>query len=476
MFHDGLVCRTASDLEEKGLISNVEKGVIKDLIISGDAKFLAAMETYEKGDRTELSKLCRSLISRKGTVDLLENMDLDFVFEDKGGAEDVAVFASSVEFSSTRSPPGIAARRPSIDHHVRSNSIFGIADGEAPLTSFNSSVFDDTQHQIELSAYEAMAKSLSGSKSVNGKGTKDKISGRTTPARPSSRGLASEDRQKGYMTTRLVSSPFITPSQSLATSTRQSRSTASQAAVASTSSSLPMRVSTISTAPATSAQPLPSSSSGSSEIVTRIPTNPSPGVAALPAASSTAHGNGNAAMVKEDTKSEEIKQSGSIISPLGAVQSSPSINGVASQSGGTSNPSSSANPTVGTAIAATTPAVINTNATSNTVGIGSSGGGERSDSGAEVRMVNTKDVVSMTIAGGPLWAKSVDGQRHFIGAYSPEQRRKRIERFIEKRNRRVWTKKVKYDVRKNFADSRLRVKGRFVKKEDEEIMRELMTI
>lgn len=37
----------------------------------------------------------------------------------------------------------------------------------------------------------------------------------------------------------------------------------------------------------------------------------------------------------------------------------------------------------------------------------------------------------------------------------------------------MWTKKVKYDVRKNFADSRLRVKGRFVKKEDEELMREL---
>ena len=36
----------------------------------------------------------------------------------------------------------------------------------------------------------------------------------------------------------------------------------------------------------------------------------------------------------------------------------------------------------------------------------------------------------------------------------------RIEKFIEKRGRRVWTKKVKYDVRKNFADSRLRVKVR----------------
>ena len=40
----------------------------------------------------------------------------------------------------------------------------------------------------------------------------------------------------------------------------------------------------------------------------------------------------------------------------------------------------------------------------------------------------------------------------------------------------MWTKKVKYDVRKNFADSRMRVKGRFVKKEDEELLRELMSI
>ena len=31
-------------------------------------------------------------------------------------------------------------------------------------------------------------------------------------------------------------------------------------------------------------------------------------------------------------------------------------------------------------------------------------------------------------------------------------------------------------VRKNFADSRLRVKGRFVKKEDEEIVRDLMNM
>lgn len=64
----------------------------------------------------------------------------------------------------------------------------------------------------------------------------------------------------------------------------------------------------------------------------------------------------------------------------------------------------------------------------------------------------------------------------YIGSYSPEARRKRIERFLEKRKHRVWSKKVDYDVRKNFANSRLRVKGRFVKKEDEELLCQLMSL
>ena len=55
----------------------------------------------------------------------------------------------------------------------------------------------------------------------------------------------------------------------------------------------------------------------------------------------------------------------------------------------------------------------------------------------------------------------------YVGIYSPEDRRIRIERFWEKRKCRIWAKKVKYDVRKNFADSRIRVKGRFVKKLEE---------
>ncbi|KAK1930592.1 Zinc finger protein CONSTANS-LIKE 6 [Phytophthora citrophthora] len=70
---------------------------------------------------------------------------------------------------------------------------------------------------------------------------------------------------------------------------------------------------------------------------------------------------------------------------------------------------------------------------------------------------------------------SPSSEGKYIGSYSPEARRKRIERFLEKRKRRVWAKKVDYDVRKNFANSRLRVKGRFVKKEDEELLCQLMS-
>mmetsp|Transcript_11438 Transcript_11438/g.15611 ORF Transcript_11438/g.15611 Transcript_11438/m.15611 type:complete len:291 (-) Transcript_11438:976-1848(-) len=64
----------------------------------------------------------------------------------------------------------------------------------------------------------------------------------------------------------------------------------------------------------------------------------------------------------------------------------------------------------------------------------------------------------------------------FVGAYGPVQRKARVGIFIQKRRNRVWTKKVKYNVRKNFADSRMRVKGRFVKKEDEELLKELVSV
>ena len=53
-----------------------------------------------------------------------------------------------------------------------------------------------------------------------------------------------------------------------------------------------------------------------------------------------------------------------------------------------------------------------------------------------------------------------------IGIYLPEARRQRIARFHAKRAKRIWRKRIKYDCRKKLADSRPRIKGRFVKRSD----------
>lgn len=82
------------------------------------------------------------------------------------------------------------------------------------------------------------------------------------------------------------------------------------------------------------------------------------------------------------------------------------------------------------------------------------------------------DPIAIRLPGRGATTSGSGGRK--IGAYSPKSRKLRVQRFLEKRQKRVWTKKVKYDVRKNFADSRLRVKGRFVKKEDEAMLRELI--
>ena len=46
--------RAASDLEEIGWIDKSQKGVIKDLIISGDQTLRNALDKYENGDAGDL--------------------------------------------------------------------------------------------------------------------------------------------------------------------------------------------------------------------------------------------------------------------------------------------------------------------------------------------------------------------------------------------------------------------------------------
>jgi hypothetical protein len=57
-----------------------------------------------------------------------------------------------------------------------------------------------------------------------------------------------------------------------------------------------------------------------------------------------------------------------------------------------------------------------------------------------------------------------------IGTLTVEERRIKIEKYLEKRKKRTWCKKISYDCRKRVADSRLRIKGRFVTKDQAFVM------
>lgn len=60
--------------------------------------------------------------------------------------------------------------------------------------------------------------------------------------------------------------------------------------------------------------------------------------------------------------------------------------------------------------------------------------------------------------------KSIYNKNGRIGVYTPVERAAIIAKFNSKRGRRVWNKKIRYNCRKNLADRRMRVKGRFVKR------------
>lgn len=51
-----------------------------------------------------------------------------------------------------------------------------------------------------------------------------------------------------------------------------------------------------------------------------------------------------------------------------------------------------------------------------------------------------------------------------INSFSSPERQAKIQRYLEKKRKRTWHKKIHYSCRKKVADQRIRVKGRFVSK------------
>jgi len=56
----------------------------------------------------------------------------------------------------------------------------------------------------------------------------------------------------------------------------------------------------------------------------------------------------------------------------------------------------------------------------------------------------------------------VSGKLRRIGTITAMERKEKVQRYLTKRKNRIWGKKVSYDCRKRVADSRLRIKGRFI--------------
>ena len=60
-----------------------------------------------------------------------------------------------------------------------------------------------------------------------------------------------------------------------------------------------------------------------------------------------------------------------------------------------------------------------------------------------------------------------------VGTLSYEERQTKLQRYREKKKNRVWCKKINYNCRKKVAENRLRIKGRFVTKEQAIVLQKL---
>ena len=381
--------RSASDLEDTGVISRDQKAILKDLIIAGDSSVQGAIDKYESGDPSALEQMIKSgaLLARSSDVDLLGDLDLDFlnVHEDDG-----MMFGNMDDIGEAGKQ--LAAMKRGDSHHGS-----GASDGIGDL-EFNG---DLSNPQIEPRTLEQMRRKPRGDSIDDIDVHRMRANSLALPgmlldhANP-----ADAQISFGRWMDNDVGGPSLPPGL-------QTHARASDVLMASKFRGSTTAVATAAAAGAAAQDKKPKAKLGRP----RKGTSP-----------------------KKERKEPRERKSQAKIRDIEMKAA-----GIQQQ------------------------AVGDGDEEDKEVVSGLGRPRSMSDPNLSVRLDN-------------LGLLHVEGPKGWVGAYSPDSRQMRVNRFLEKRQRRVWTKKVKYDVRKNFADSRLRVKGRFVKKEDEMLMRELMSL
>jgi hypothetical protein len=399
--------RSASDLEDRGIIDRAQKGIIKDLIISGDDALQSALDRYEKGDKSELENMIKSGRLKsyqssdgahgRSNIDILGDLDLDFltVGDDLGG-----IIGHMDMDEAPNSSAATAANHPGTP-----------ADGIGDL-DFNAD-YSGGGEQYELPSLESHAgQPVSGALEIHARSRSQSqgdsrwranslafggLLAETPPQTPSAYSNWMDDPDalgNGEITLDANGELVLAGGgKNLTNLTKKQERELKQAAKEKEKREKKLKKEQEKKARA-------------EEKARRRSLSP-----------------------KGSKKKDDKSKSRRSISPKGRG------NDICDDDGDAKEPTPS--------------------------GLGL----PRSMSDPNLRVGLDKDGLLC-----------VDAPEGWVGAYSPDSRKIRIERFLAKRHHRVWTKKVKYDVRKNFADSRLRVKGRFVKKEDELLMRDLMSL
>eukprot|EP01040_Poterioochromonas_malhamensis_P008295 gene8295-8972_t len=486
--------RTASNLEELGYIDKKQKGLIKDLIISGDTMLQSLLDKYERGDGKELLDLInQGYLGRKESIDLLEGLDFDFLNGFKSDEEgDGQKHDEFDNFDFSWNDPS-AGHGPPPPHHIPNNSHQNsFAHTKiAPSVPVPPPIIINSSHSApSLMPPPSSVRSPTGSK-ISPPPTALTIAGQpyTKPRTLSEVAMDFMEKRKESFDAVNISEMIFDDLIGSGTANHSSGTDTDlglfEDLLYDPSNPQHRRASRLDSFADAFAHHQFGEFGGSADDVD---------LSAYATLAQSLQNNknklppGNSGLAKDPKLNLKIK-----------LEGNKSNGGKPNLLPHSHDASQKAKMNKGILLPTTTISTFGMNNLSmSNANLHNATGFPSSSSVATPAMVNNISLKTknepgnvspssdlrrtLGFTGSLSTPSSLPGQKPivttsgFIGAYTPDQRKLRIERFLEKRTRRVWTRKVKYDVRKNFADSRLRIKGRFVKKEDEDMMRELMSL